>query len=162
MKENSYLEQVEKKVFRFLMVIFAIVMANTIYVGYDMISTYKENYSQVEYASETDNKFYQKMIELERNQTLHFNGFPASLTSILFKNLRPGDRILNCGDEPLTLVFEDLDRTNINRYYYYIIKDTKNNYWSLHRHNDKFRLTRIDEKKEKKWLKYLEDQIKTN
>jgi hypothetical protein len=126
-----------------------------------VIASYqKDFYSQVEYASETDNKFYQKMIELERNQTLHFNGFPASLTSILFKNLRPGDRILNCGDEPLTLVHEDLDRTNINKYYYYIIKDTKNNYWSLHRHNDKFRLSRIDEKKEKKWLKRLEDQIR--
>jgi len=107
MKEISYLEQVEKKVFRFLMAIFALVMANGIYVGYDVISTYKENYSQVEYASETDNKFYQKMIELERNQTLHFNGFPASLTSILFKNLKPGDKILNCGDEPLTLVAVD-------------------------------------------------------
>ena len=162
MKEISYLEQVEKKVFRFLMVIFAFVMANAIYVGYDMISTYNENYSQVEYASETDNKFYQKMTELERNQTLHFNGFPASLTSILFKNLRPGDRILNCGDEPLTLVHEDLDRTNVNKYYYYIIKDTKNNYWSLHRHNDKFRLKRIDEIRNKKWLKYLEGRIKTN
>ena len=160
MKENSYLEQVEKKVFRFLMVIFAIVMANTIYVGYDMISTYKENYSQVEYASETDNKFYQEMIDLERNQTLHFNGFPASLTSILFKNLKPGEKILNCGDEPLILLFEDLNRTDINRYYYYIIKDTHNNYWSLKRHNDKFRLTRIDEEENKKWLKRLEDQIK--
>jgi len=120
------------------------------------------NYSQVEYASETDNKFYQKMIELERNQTLHFDGFPISLTSILFKNLQPGERILNCGDEPLTLVFEDLDRSNINKYYYYIIKDTKNNYWSLYRHNDKFRLSRIDEKRNKEWLKKLEDQIKTN
>jgi len=120
------------------------------------------NYSQVEYASETDNKFYQKMIELKRNQTLHFDGFPTSLTSILFKNLQPGERILNCGDEPLTLVFEDLDRSNINKYYYYIIKDTKNNYWSLYRHNDKFRLSRIDEKRNKEWLKKLEDQIKTN
>ena len=118
------------------------------------------NYSQVEYASETDNKFYQKMIKLERNQTLHFNGFPSSLTSILFKNLKPGERILNCGDESLILLFEDLNRTDINRYYYYIIKDTHNNYWSLYRHNDKFRLTRIDEKKEKKWLNRLEDQIK--
>ena len=152
----------ENKNSRFLMVIFALVIANTIYVGYDMISTYKENYSQVEYASETDNKFYQKMTELERNQTLHFNGFPTSLTSILFKNLKPGDRILNCGDEPLTLVHKDLDRTNINKYYYYIIKDSKNNYWSLYRHNDKFRLSRIDEIRNKKWLKGLEDQIRTN
>lgn len=162
MEEKSKLEQVEKKAFRFLMVIFAIAMINTITIGYSLISSYLDNYSQVEYASETDNKFYQKMIELERNQTLHFNGFPASLTSILFKNLRPGDKILNCGDEPLTLVHEDLDRTNVNKYYYYIIKDTKNNYWSLHRHNDKFRLKRIDEIKNKKWLKYLEDQIKPN
>ena len=57
MEQKSKLDQVEKKVFRFLMVIFAMVMANAIYVGYDMISTYNENYSQVEYASETDNKF---------------------------------------------------------------------------------------------------------
>ena len=162
MEQKSKLDQVEKKVFRFLMVIFALVMANGIYVGYDVISTYKENYSQVEYASETDNKFYQKMIELERNQTLHFNGFPASLTSILFKNLKPGDKILNCGDEPLTLVAVDLDRTDVNRYHYYVIKDSKNNYWPLYRHNDKFRLTRIDEIRNKEWLKELEDRIKTN
>ena len=144
------------------MVAFGAFLACTSIVGYATHLSYKENYSQVEYASETDNKFYQKMIELERNQTLHFNGFPASLTSILFKNLKPGDRILNCGDEPLTLVSIDLDRTNINNYHYYIIKDSKNNYWSLHRHNDKFRLSRIDEKKEKKWLKRLEDQIRAN
>lgn len=162
MEQKAKLEKMEKKIFRFLMVIFALVMTNAIYVGYDTISTYKENYSQVEYASQTDNKFYQKMMKLERNQTLHFNGFPASLTSILFKDLKPGEKILNCGDEPLTLVFKDLDRTNINKYYYYIIKDSKNNYWSLYRHNDKFRLSRMDEKRNKKWLKRLEDQIKTN
>lgn len=160
MVKNVNLKQVEKRIFRFLMVIFAFTMFNTITVGYSQISSYLENYSQVEYASETDNKFYQKMIELKRNQTIHFNGFPASLTSILSKNLKPGERILNCGDEPLTLVSTTLNRTDINKYYYYVIKDTKNNYWSLYRHNDKFRLSRIDEKKEKKWLKKLEDQIK--
>jgi hypothetical protein len=162
MKQKSNLKKMEKKIFRFLMVLFVITMLNAIAIGYSLISSYLDNYSQVEYASETDNKFYQKMIELERNQTLHFNGFPASLTSILFKDLKPGERILNCGDEPLTLVSKDLDRTNINRYYYYIIKDTKNNYWSLCRHNEKFRLNRIDEKRNKKWLKGLEDQIRTN
>jgi hypothetical protein len=126
-----------------------------------VIASYqKDFYSQVEYASETDNKFYQKMTKMKRNSALLFNGFPASLTSILFKDLKPGERILNCGDESLILLFEDLNRTDINRYYYYIIKDTHNNYWSLYRHNDKFRLTRIDENKEKKWLKRLEDQIK--
>lgn len=103
--------------------------------------------SQVEYASETDNKFYQKMTGMERNTTLEFNGFPASLTSILFKDLKPREEILNCGDDTLILVSRDLDRTDINKYPYYIIKDTKNNYWSIYRRNDKFLLTRQDEKK---------------
>lgn len=161
MNKNMYLEKMGKKTFRFLMVIFAFVMLNTIAVGYSLISSYLDNYSQVEYASETDNKLYQKMSELERNQTLYFSGFPASLMSILFKDLQPGERILNCGDEPLTLVSKDLNREDINRYYYYIIKDSHNNYWSLKRHNDKFHLTRIDEVRNKEWLKSLEDQIKT-
>ena len=160
MKKITNFEQLEKKIFRFLMVLFAFSMLNAIAVGYSLISSYTDNYSQVEYASETDNKFYQEMIKLKRNQTLHFNGFPASLTSILFKNLEPGEEILNCGDEPLTLVFRDLNREDINKYPYYIIKDKHNNYWSLKRHNDKFRLTRIDEIRNKKWLKELEDQIK--
>jgi len=152
----------EKRIFRFLMVIFALVMANTIVVGYDVISAYKENYSQVEYASETDNKFYQKMIEMERNQTLHFNGFPTSLTSILFKNLEPGEKILNCGDEPLTLVSRDLNRMDINRYPYYVIKDAHGNVWTLFRHNNKFRLTRKDETEYKEWLKEMEERAKSN
>ena len=151
-----------KTLFVFLVALVTFLLGFQVGIHRVIASYQKDFYSQVEYASETDNKFYQKMIELKRNQTLHFDGFPASLTSILFKNLRPGDRILNCGDEALTLMFEDLDRSNINKYYYYIIKDTKNNYWSLYRHNDKFRLSRINEKRNKEWLKKLEDQIKTN
>ena len=160
MDKNLNFEKQEKIVFRFLMVLFAFAMINAISVGYFLISSYLDNYSQVEYASETDNKFYQKIEKLERNKTLHFTGFPTSLTSILSKDLKPGEKILNCGDEPLTLVFKDLDITDVNRYYYYIIKDSKDNYWSIHRHNDRFRLTRIDEVRKKKWLKELEDQIK--
>ena len=151
-----------KTLFVFLVALVTFLLGFQVGIHRVIASYQKDFYSQVEYASETDNKFYQKMIELKRNQTLHFDGFPAFLTSILFKNLRPGDRILNCGDEALTLMFEDLDRSNINKYYYYIIKDTKNNYWSLYRHNDKFRLSRINEKRNKEWLKKLEDQIKTN
>jgi hypothetical protein len=152
----------EKRIFRFLMVIFALVMANTIVVGYDVISAYKENYSQVEYASETDNKFYQKMIEMERNQTLHFNGFPTSLTSILFLNTQPGDKIINAGDSTLTLVSRNLNRTDINRYPYYVIKDNHGNVWTLFRHNDKFRLTRKDEREYKEWLEKMEERVKSN
>ena len=143
-----------------LMVAFGAFLTCASIVGCAAYSAYKEYYSQVEYASETDNRFYQKMINMERNQTLDFNGFPTSLNSILFLKIAPGERILNCGDEPLILLFRDLNREDINRYPYYIIKDTHNNYWSLKRHNDKFRLTRINEVWEKKWLKKLEDQIK--
>ena len=128
-------------------------------VGQKITTAYENIYNpKVEYASETDNKFYQKMISMERNTTLQFNGFPASLTSILSKDLKPRERILNCGDDTLILASRDLDRTDINKYPYYIIKDTKNNYWSIYRHNDKFLLTREDEKKCKELLKKKADR----
>jgi len=128
-----------------------------------VISSYqKRYYSQVEYASETDNKFYQKMVNMERNSTLHFDGFPTSLTSILFLNTAPGDSIVNAGDSTLILVSRDLNRTDINKYPYYVIKDEKNNLWSLFRHNDKYRLTRLDESEYQEWLKEKEEQMKTN
>lgn len=114
------------------------------------ISHEKIDHSKVEYASQTDNKFYQKMISLERNTTLVFNGFPASLTGILF--LKPGDEILSTETDTLSLVFEDLNRQDVNRYPYYVLKDNHNNIWSLYRHNDKFLLTREDETKYEKLL----------
>ena len=122
----------------------------------------KDFYSQVEYASETDNKLYQKMTKMKRNSTLLFNGFPASLTSILFLNTAPGDSIVNAGDSTLILVSRDLNRTDINKYPYYVIKDEKNNLWSLFRHNDKYRLTRLDESEYQEWLMEKEKQMKTN
>jgi hypothetical protein len=143
-----------------VMVAFGALLACTSIVGYAIYSSYEENHSQVEYASETDNKFYQKMIEMERNTSLYFDGFPTSLTSILFKNLEPGEKILNCGDEPLTLVSRDLNRTDINRYPYYVIKDAHGNVWTLFRHNNKFRLTRKDETEYKEWLKEMEERAK--
>ncbi len=145
-------------IFSLLMVAFGAFLACAGIVGYDVISSYKKNYSQVEYASETGNKFYQKMIEMERNTTLHFDGFPTSLTSILFLNTQPGDKIINAGDSTLTLVSRDLNRTDINRYPYYVIKDNCGNVWTLFRHNDKFRLTRKDETESKEWLKKMEEE----
>ena len=97
---------------------------------------------------------------MERNSKLHFDGFPASLTSILFLNTAPGDSIVNAGDSTLILVSRDLNRTDINKYPYYVIKDKKNNLWSLFRHNDKYRLTRLDESEYQEWLKEKEEQIR--
>jgi hypothetical protein len=149
-------------IFSLLMVAFGAFLACAGIVGYDVISSYKKNYSQVEYASETDNKLYQKMTKMKRNSTLLFNGFPASLTSILFLNTAPGDSIVNAGDSTLILVSRDLNRTDINKYPYYVIKDKKNNLWSLFRHNDKYRLTRLDESEYQEWLMEKEEQMKTN
>lgn len=103
--------------------------------------------SHVEYASETNEKFYLKMVEMERNSTLTFSGFPTCLTSILHYHTKPGDVILNTEKDTLYLVDWDLNRTDINKYPYYVIKDNNKNLWFLFRHNEQFLLTRKDETK---------------
>lgn len=161
MKQKTKLEQVEKMVFRFLMVIFALVMANAIIVGYDVISSYKEN-SQVEYASETNERFYQEMVKMKKNTTRFYDGFPTCLTSILSYHTKPGDKILTTKSDTLYLVNWDLNRADINRYPYYVVKDNHKNVWTLFRYNDKFHLTRKDETKCKEWIKEIEKRTKAN
>ena len=136
-----------------------------ILVGYDVISFYKNNTNQemvsedvedtskgVESASETKEKFYKKMVDMERNSTLIFNGFPTCLTDIL-SHRNPGDEILTTGTDTLYLVDWDLNRADINRYPCYIVKDNHDNLWSIFRHNENFHLKRVDEVKHKDWLK---------
>ena len=146
----------EEKIFYFLMVIFVVLMTNAVVLGYDMVSSYLENHPQVEYASETNKKFYQEMVKMNKNTTRFFNGFPTCLTSILSHQTKPGDKILTTEKDTLYLVDWNLNRTDINKYPYYVLKDNNGNIWTLFRRNDKFRLTKKDEKQYKKWLKELE------
>jgi hypothetical protein len=152
----------EKNLFLFLMVFFVLILLNAIVVGYDVISSYKENYSQVEYASETNERFYQEMVKMKKNTTKFYNGFPTCLTGILSYHTKPGDEILATKSDTLYLVDWDLNRTDINKYPYYVVKDNYENVWTLFRHNDKFRLTREDETKYKEWFKKMEKQTKSN
>lgn len=126
-------------------------------VGYKMVLSCKNHNSQVEYASETNDKFYQKMVKMERNSTLTFNGFPTCLTSILSHNTAPGDAILTTEKDTLYLAFKWLNYADINKYPFYIVKDNKDNFWSLYRHNEKFLLTRRDKKDFKDLLTKAKD-----
>lgn len=101
--------------------------------------------SKVEYCSETNAKFYQQMVNMKRGSEIIYNGFPACLTRIF--NIHDGDVIFNTESDTLSLVYRDLNRQDINKYHYYVIKDNHNNIWTLFRHNDEFELTRLDEKK---------------
>ena len=104
-----------------------------------------------------DSIFYQKMVGMKRNSNLVFNGFPAPLTEVLRKN--PGETIFDTGKDTLSLVCRDINRMDtVNRYVYYVMRDKKNNLWSLFRYTysygDVYKLYREDEKKLKiKWLK---------
>lgn len=105
----------------------------------------------VEYASETNEKFYKKMVGMKRDSTLVFNGFPTCLTDILSRRI-PGDEILTTETDTLYLVDWGLNRADINRYPCYIVKDNHDNLWSIFRHNENFHLNRVDEVKHKDWL----------
>ena len=71
MIKNFDLEKMEKRIFRFLMVLFVFVMFNTISVGYSLVSSYIENHPKMEYVSQTNEKFYHKMVKMERPNKRH-------------------------------------------------------------------------------------------
>lgn len=113
----------------------------------------KTNISPEYYRVISYEKLYQTMANMERNSTLIFDEFPTPLEKVT--QSMPGDSILISGSDTLSLVFRDLNREDkINRYPFYIMKDDKNNLWSLFRHNNEFHLTREDEAKHKDWLNY--------
>ena len=116
-----------------------------------IVGFYKRNHVKLveEFATETNEKFYQKMVNMKENSCLVFDGFPTCLTDILSKP--PKDTILITETDTLSFIYRDLDRESINKYPYYVIQDTKDNFWSLHRHNDMYILI----KKDYEWLKDL-------
>ena len=83
---------IKDKLFLIEMIFFFVILFNGICVGYSTISTYTENYPKIECASVTNEKFYQKMVKMERNTTEFFNGFPICLISI--RSSLSGDVIL--------------------------------------------------------------------
>ena len=125
------------------MVLLVILLFCAIPVSRNVVSHYETECSPVEYASQTNEKFYQQMVEMEENSQMSFNGFPTCLTS-LCNNILPGDEILTTETDTLFFVFRDLNRKDINKYPYYVIKNNHGNVWTLFRHNDKFLLTKQD------------------
>lgn len=108
--------------------------------GY-LVSISRENKnSQVEYASQTNQKFYHDMVKIKKGKHLTFNGFPTCLTPIL--HINNGEEIFSTETDSLTLVFRDLNRNDVNKYPYYVIEDNHKNKWSLFRHNANYFLYR--------------------
>ena len=128
-----------KKLFLLVVALFLI----SFLVGYGVSLSRRNKDSKVEYASETNSKFFQKMVNMDKNSTLTFDGFPTCLTSIF--NTPLGEEILSTEKDTLFFVSRGLNQQDINRYPYYILKDNHNNVWSLYRHNDKYILKREDE-----------------
>ena len=128
-----------KKLFLFVVALFLI----SFLVGYGVSLSRRNKDSKVEYASETNSKFFQKMVNMDKNSTLTFDGFPTCLTSIF--NTPLGEEILSTEKDTLFFVFRGLNQQDINRYPYYILKDNQGNVWSLLRHNDKYILKREDD-----------------
>ncbi len=138
----------KNKLFWIEMIFFFIIIFNGIHVGYSTISSYRENYPKIEYASTTNEKFYQKMVKMKRNTTEFFNGFPICLISL--RSSSSGDVILSTEKkDTLFLAFEGLNYKDINRYPFYVLKDNHDNFWSLSRRNDRFHLTKRDKKEYK-------------
>ena len=109
-------------------------------VGYG-VSVFRRNKdSQVEYASQTNQDFYQDMVKIKKGKHLTFNGFPTCLTPIL--HINNGEEIFSTETDSLTLTFRDLNRDDVNRYPYYVIEDNHKNKWSLFRHNANYFLYR--------------------
>ena len=132
------------RLFLLEMIFFFVILLNGVSVGYSVISSYIENHPRIEYASQTNEKFYQKMVKMERNTTEYFNGFPVCLIDV--RNSSPGDAVLTTEKDTLYLAFEGLNYKDVNRYPFYVIRDNKNNFWSLSRRNDRFHLTKRDKK----------------
>jgi hypothetical protein len=108
--------------------------------GY-LVSISRENKnSQVEYASQTNQKFYQDMVKIKKGERLTFNGFPTCLTPVF--HINNGEEIFNTETDSLILVFRDLNRNDVNKYPYYVIEDNHKNKWSLFRHNANYFLYR--------------------
>ena len=136
----------KKSQFLFMVVCILIIVFCTISIRHKTVSSYKNDQvenilkadKEVEYASTTNTNFYKKMVEMKRNSTLVFNGFPTCLTSILHTHTQPGDEILATETDKLYLVYWDLNRADINRYPCYIVKDNHDNLWSIFRHNENF------------------------
>lgn len=130
-------------VFYFLLALCLSAFISAMCVGYFETKTHEAVHSRVEYCSETNEKFYQQMVGMERNTQKVFDGFPTCLTSVFYSQI--GAKILTTQTDTLYFVDRDLDRSTPNKYPYFVVKDNHGNIWSIVRHNDKYRLIREDE-----------------
>lgn len=98
------------------------------------------------------------MVDMEKNSTLTFDGFPACLTPLL-GHINLGDEIFTTNEDTLSFAFRGLDYEDINRYPYYVIKDNYENIWTLFRYNDKYILTRENEEVYNSLLTEIEQPV---
>ena len=146
----------KKKLITFMKKFFEVVLVAlffwvTFCVSCDIISFYCEKkYYQAEFSSQTNEKFYQKMVKMDIGSKKSFNGFPTCLTGIF--NSSPGETILTTETDTLYFVYRNLNDEDLNKYPFYIVMDNHDNAWSIFRHNEEFHLFREDGIKLKKLL----------
>lgn len=133
----------------FLVALCLVAFFCAICVGYYENKAY-EAASKIEYCYETNEKFYQEMVSMERNTPRIFDGFPTCLTSVFYSPI--GAEILATPTDTLYFADRDLNRSDPNKYPYFVVKDNHNNVWLIIRHNDKYCLIRKDEKQFKPLL----------
>ena len=112
-------------------------------VGCQQKKSHEKAPVKVEYASQTDNKFYKKMVDMERGSEIVFDGFPTCLVDAF--NALPGDEILVTRKDTVSFVSRYFSRDNVNNYPFYVIKDNHGNVWIIYRSNETFRLIRENE-----------------
>ena len=138
------------KMFFFLLALSFFFVITGAIVGCQQKKSHEKPQFKVEYASETDEKFYQEMIGMNRHSVILFNGFPTCLTDIL--NASPGEEILTTETDTLFLAFQGFDQDGINNYRFYVVKDNHENFWTLSRYNENFFLAKDKKKRYKKLL----------
>lgn len=144
----------DKKVFYILLALsFFFIITGAIMGCHQKDSPEKPQF-KVEYASETDEKFYQEMIGMNRHSVILFNGFPTCLTDIL--NASPREEILTTETDTLFLAFQGFNHDGINNYRFYVVKDNHGNFWTLSRYNENYFLAKENKRKFKKLMKKME------
>lgn len=124
-------------------VLIIVLLIGAVCMGCHQKKSHEKAPTKVEYASKTDNKFYKKMVDMERGSEIVFDGFPACLVDAF--NALPGDEILVTRKDTVFFVSRYFSRDNVNNYPFYVIKDNHGNVWVIYRSNETFRLIRENE-----------------
>ena len=113
---------------------------------------FHQNHTSSE-VSNHDEMFYHKMVNMDKNSEITFFEFPHSLRRLL--HATAGDKILSADGDTLTLICCYPNQADsVNRYPFYVMKDNRDNLWSLFHYEDGYHLYKEDETIHADWLTF--------